>query len=204
MAQQPVSSDQEPLHKEALRNSYMLVLHVMIPPGKSTEFHTHSRDSVAVHLSDAQIKIQEPEKEARGPNILHPGDVSANDYATHPYTHKVINAGDTVFDVFDIEALKRPDGPQKKPIGPVAAENASMRVYRYELAPGASSPQHTHERPYMIVAATPMELKMTAPDGQASAHPVKAGDLHWVDQKVTHTLTNQGSEKGVIVEVELK
>jgi quercetin dioxygenase-like cupin family protein len=202
--QSPVASDKEPLHKTIFKNDYLLVLHVVIPPGNSTEFHTHSRDSVAIHLSEAQMKFQEPGKDAKGPNALRPGDVSASDYAKHPFTHKVINAGDTVFDVLDIEAMKRPDGPQRMPIGRVAAENQSMRAYRYELAPGASSPQHTHERPYLIVSATPMDLKMTAPDGQASAHPVKPGDLHWVDQKVTHTLTNQSSEKGVIIEVELK
>jgi quercetin dioxygenase-like cupin family protein len=205
MAQQsPVAPEKEPLHKTIFKNDYLLVLHVLIPPGKSTEFHTHSRDSVAIHLSETQMKIQEPGAEARGPNAMHPGDLFANNYTKHPYTHKVINAGDTIFDVLDIEALKRPNGPQAKPIGPVAAENASMRAYRYELAPGASSPQHTHERPYLIVSATAMELRMTAPDGQASTHPVKAGDLHWVDQEVTHTLTNAGKETGVIVEVELK
>lgn len=206
MAQQPpVASDKEPAHKTIFKNDSLLVLHVVLPPGKSTEFHTHSRDAVAVRLSESQIKVEEPGgRPAMGPNAMHPGDVSANEYAKHPYTHKVINAGHTVFDVLDIEALKRQEGPQTKPIGPVAAENASMRAYRYELAPGASSPQHTHERPYMIVSATPMALKMAPPDGQSSAHPVKAGDLHWVDQKVTHTLTNQGTEKGVIIEVELK
>jgi quercetin dioxygenase-like cupin family protein len=130
--------------------------------------------------------------------------VTANDYVKSPLTHKVINAGETDFDVLDVEALRRSDGPHGKPIGPVAAENASMRAYRYELAPGESSPQHAHERPYLIVAATPMELKMTSPDGQSSSHPVKPGDLHWIDQKVTHTLTNNGKGKAVIVEVELK
>jgi mannose-6-phosphate isomerase-like protein (cupin superfamily) len=36
------------------------------------------------------------------------------------------------------------------------------------------------------------------------AHPVKAGDFHWVESAVTHTLANEGSEKGVLVEFELK
>jgi quercetin dioxygenase-like cupin family protein len=205
MAQQPpVASDKEPLHKTIFRNNYLLVLHVVIDPGKTTEFHTHSRDAVAVRLSEAETRMQEPGKPVGESRVTHPGDVSANDYAKHPYTHKVINAGNTVFDVLDMEALTHPAGAQTKPIGPVAAENPSLRAYRYELAPGASSAQHTHERPYMIVSATSMDLKMTAPDGQVSTHPVKAGDLHWVDQKVTHTLTNQGTEKGVIIEVELK
>jgi len=205
MAQQAgVPSDHDPLHKTVLKNSYLIVLHVTIPPGQSTGFHTHSRDAIAVRLSDAKTKMQEVGKEPGEIIGHHPGEVSANDYAKKPYTHKVINAGDSDFVVFDVEAFKHFDGPHGAPIGPVAAENASMRAYRYELAPGASSAQHTHERPYLIVAATPMELKMTAPDGQPQEHPVKIGDLHWIDQTATHTLTNNGKEKGVIVEIEMK
>ena len=49
-----------------------------------------------------------------------------------------------------------------------------------------------------------MQLRMTSPDGASLEHPVKAGDLHWVDSRVTHVLANRGTEAGVIVEVELK
>jgi quercetin dioxygenase-like cupin family protein len=203
-AQSTKSSDQDPEHKTVFRNDYLLVLHVNLPPGGSTGMHTHSRDAMAVRLSEAQIKVKEPGKDPKGPNAMHPGDVSANDYAKQPYTHQVINDGKTNFSVYDIEILKRPDGPETKPIAPVAAENASMRAYRWELAPGQSSAQHTHERPYLVVATMPMDLQMTGSDGQSNSHAVKAGDLHWVDQTVTHSLTNKGNEKGVIVEVELQ
>jgi hypothetical protein len=33
---------------------------------------------------------------------------------------------------------------------------------------------------------------------------LKAGDFHWVDSKVTHTLANDGAAEGQIVELELK
>ena len=55
-----------------------------------------------------------------------------------------------------------------------------------------------------LVAATPLQLLMKGPDGAAMRHPVKAGDLHFVDAKVAHVLTNEGTKAGVIVEVELK
>jgi mannose-6-phosphate isomerase-like protein (cupin superfamily) len=45
---------------------------------------------------------------------------------------------------------------------------------------------------------------MKAPDGGSMDHPVKTGDFHWIDSKVTHTLTNNGKESGVIIEVELR
>jgi quercetin dioxygenase-like cupin family protein len=86
----------------------------------------------------------------------------------------------------------------------VEAENPSARVYKWALAPGATSAMHTHERPYLIVSATPLMLKMTDPEGKSFTHEVKAGDVHWVDAKVTHSLANEGTTTGQIVEVELK
>ena len=100
--------------------------------------------------------------------------------------------------------LQQPKQPSGSVAAPVAAENASARVYNWMLAPGATSAMHTHERPYLIVAATSMQLKMTAPDGQSFSERVKPGDFQWVDSKVTHTLTNEGEAKGQIVEIELK
>jgi hypothetical protein len=63
---------------------------------------------------------------------------------------------------------------------------------------------HTHKRPYVIVAATPLQLKMTALDGESFTEKAKPGDFHWIDSTVTHTLTNEGTVEGQIVEIELK
>jgi quercetin dioxygenase-like cupin family protein len=205
MAQEKaLPSEQDPMHKTVFKSDYVIVLRVTLAPGQSTGWHTHSRDAMAVRLSESKTKMQNLGKDQATIVDHHPGDVSANDYAKSPLTHKVSSFGDTTFDVFDIEAFKRYDGPHGNAIGPVAAENATMRAYKYELAPGQSTPQHTHVRPYLIVAATPMLLKMTGADGQVMDHPVETGDLHWMDQKVTHSLTNSGKEKGVIVEIEWK
>lgn len=46
-------------------------------------------------------------------------------------------------------------------------------------------------------------LKMTGPDGKSLSHEVKAGDIHWIDAKVTHSLANEGPTTGTIVEIEL-
>ena len=49
-----------------------------------------------------------------------------------------------------------------------------------------------------------MNLKMTSADGEALVHPIKTGDVHWMDSKETHTLVNNGTEKGILVEIEVK
>jgi len=199
-----VPVEEEPNHKSVFKNDYVQAFRVTLQPGQNTLMHIHSHDDVAVRLSDATVAQEALGKPVGPPETVHPGIVTARDNETANLTHRVLNIGKTVFDVIDIQILQRPPGDLTDALMPPAAENPKMRAYRYELAPGASSAQHTHSRPYLILAATDLDLRMTAPDGTSMDHPIKAGDMHWVDSSVTHVLTNRGSQKGVIVEIELK
>jgi quercetin dioxygenase-like cupin family protein len=200
----PVPVEQEPHHRTVLKNEYVLVMHVTLPEGERSLYHIHDHDRVSVELSNASISQQkwhEPEGQS---GASKPGDISAPTVAANPLVHRIHNFGPGNFEVVDIELLQRPQQPSDSAAGPVAAENPSARVYKWALAPGATSPMHTHNRPYLILAVTKMPLKMTAPDGQSSSHEIQAGDFHWVERKVTHSLTNEGTTEGQIVEVELK
>lgn len=199
-----VPVEQEPKHKTVFRNDYVQAFRVSLPPGEATLMHTHAHDDAAVRLSEATVTADGPGQPAGAPQTAQAGFVSARDNERAPLTHRVQNIGKTPFEVVDVQMLRRPEGPQAEPIAPPAAENASMRVYRYEIAPGASGDRHTHRRPYLLVAATDVNLRMTSPDGRSFEHPVKAGDMHWVDTEVTHTLTNAGGETAILVEIELK
>jgi quercetin dioxygenase-like cupin family protein len=203
--QTPVPVDQEPLHHVVLKNDRIMVIHVTLPPGDTTLYHTHSHDRFAIGLSDSTIAQQEWNQPEGKPSPSTPGRVTTLQ-EDKPYTHRVHNVGSTPFDVLDVEILARPlnsttnssanKAAASNPAGPVAAENASARVYKYVLAPGASSAMHTHEHPYLIVAATAMQLKMTAPDGKSLDHEINPGEFHWVDTLITHTLTNTGQSEG--------
>jgi quercetin dioxygenase-like cupin family protein len=200
----PVPVDQEPLHHVILKNDSILVMHVTIPEGQRTLYHIHAHDRAAIELTNSNIS-QQNLNEPEGPSTpTKPGDISAPRLGAAPVIHRVHNFGPGTFEVLDVEFFQRPQQPSSAEAGPVAAENPSARVYRWTLAPGATSAMHTHTRPYLIVAVTKMPLKMTSPDGQSSAHEVQPGDSHWIDSKVTHSLTNEGTTEGQIVEVELK
>jgi quercetin dioxygenase-like cupin family protein len=201
--QSPVPVEQEPHHHVVFKNDSVIVMHVILPAGESTLYHTHTRDRVSVGLSSTTLTAQMLNQAEGKPGRTHPGDISSFT-ATGPYTHRLRNLGPATFEVVDVEFFHRPDHPSDKAAATVAAENPSARVYRWTLEPGATSPMHTHERPYLILAVTPMQLTMTGPDGASSTHEVKAGDFHWVDAQVTHTLTNAGTAAGEIVEIEMK
>jgi quercetin dioxygenase-like cupin family protein len=202
--QAPVPMDEEPHHHVLLKNEFVEVIRATIPPGESTLFHTHSHDSAGFDLVKSTSTEQFLGKPEGAPSTSPAGEVWAESRPDEPYTHRVHNVGDGPVDVFDVEFLQRPKQPSGSAAAVVAAENASARVYMWALAPGATSEMHTHERPYLIVAATSMQLKMTAPDGKSFADRVRPGDFHLADSKVTHTLTNEGTAEGQIVEIELK
>jgi quercetin dioxygenase-like cupin family protein len=200
----PVPVEQEPHHHLLLKNDNLLVLRVNLQPGEWSSYHTHSVDDVAVWLSHSSAAQQLPNEPEGAPVEQKPGNISLRTLHETPFTHRVHSLGPGVFDVLDVELLQRPEHPSLGAAGPVAGENPSARVYKWTLSPDAVTPMHTHERPYLIVAATGFNLKMTAPDGQTFTHEIKPGEFHWVTAKVTHTLANAGIGEGQIVEIELK
>ena len=201
--QSPVPVEEEPHHHLVLKNDSVMVLRVKLLPGESTLFHTHSHDRVAIDLSDATITRQKPGEPESAPEATKPGDVAAL-VSNGTYTHLVHNASSVLFEVLDVELLHRPTTAAGPAAGKVEVENPSARVYKWTLSPGAASAMHTHERPYLIISPTQLVLKMTDPEGKSFTHEVGAGDVHWVDAKVTHSLANEGATVGTIVEIELK
>jgi quercetin dioxygenase-like cupin family protein len=199
-----VPVEEEPLHKVMFKNESVTVIQLVLPPGQRTLYHSHTHDRIAVDLSATSIK-QQKMNEPEGPATpTKPGNISALTLTDASYTHRVHNVGKAPYEVLDIEPDHRPTVPSPDVAAPVAAENPSARVYSWVLAPGATSPMHTHMRPYVIVSVTAINLRMTSPDGQSAAHEVGPGDFRWVDAKVTHTLGNVGTTPGQIIEVELK
>ena len=201
--QSPVPVEDEPHHHLVLKNDSVMVLRVKLAPGESTLFHTHLHDRMAIYLSNTTVAIQKAGEPEAPPAAMKVGDVVSSE-SKGPYTHLVHNVGAVDFEVLDVELLHRPTTPPGPAAAKVEAENPSARVYKWTLAPGTTSAMHTHERPYLIISATPLLLKMTDPEGKSMTHEVKPGDFHWIDAKVTHSLSNEGTTVGEIVEIELK
>jgi quercetin dioxygenase-like cupin family protein len=203
-AQTPVPVEKEPHHHLQLKNEFVEVIHVVLPAGESTLFHTHSRDRVAVDLTSTMLALQKLNEPEEQPERSIPGDISARANADAPYTHRLRNVGPTTYEVIDVEFLQRPEHPSEKTAASVVAENPSARVYKWNLAAGGATTAHSHELPYALLAVTNLRLKTTAPDGTSTIDDVKAGDVRWVNSKAVHTLTNAGSSDGQIVEIEMK
>jgi quercetin dioxygenase-like cupin family protein len=196
--------EQEPLHHVLLKNESVVVIHLILPAGQRTLYHTHTHDRVALHLSNTSITQQEPNEAEGAASATSPGSFSAMTLEGGSYTHRVHDVGAEAFEVLDVELLKRPRIPSPATAAAVAAENPSARVYNWVLAPGATSPAHAHARPYLLVAATECLLMTTAAGGQSATREMKRGDFQWVDSRVIHTLGNVGASEAKILEIELK
>ena len=199
-----VPVEKEPHHKTVLKNDYLQAFRVTLESGKTSLMHTHARDDASVRLSTATVAADSPGQPVGPPEPVYPGFVSARDNEANPRTHRVHNIGTTLFDVINVQVLRRPAGPTMPAISVPAAENSKMRLYSYELKPGEATTEHTHTRPYLHVTVTDTNLRMTSTDGSSMEHAVKAGDMNWVDTAVTHTIMNRGTEKAIVVEFELK
>lgn len=199
-----VPADQEPHHHVLLKNDSITLMRVTLAPGETTQFHVHSRDIAGVDLVSSTTTEQPLGGQEGPPSTSRAGEVWAEPRSNRPVTHRVHNVGAGPMDLIAVEFLKGPSGQTSTPAASVAAENPSVRIYNWVLAPGAVSPMHTHERPYLIVAGKQMKLKMSAPDGRSLSEEVKPADVHWIEAKVTHSLANEGTSEGQIIEFELK
>ena len=200
----PVPVEDEPFHKTVFKNEFIQAFRVQIAPKSASKMHTHAHDDAAVRLSSATATDELLDGTISAPASFEPGLVTGRRNEPTPTTHSVHNVGDTLFDVMDVQILRRPPGPEAPPVDTPAAENPQMRMYRYELAPGASTKAHTHARPFLLVAATPVDLGIASPSGTPQRRSMKLGDLEWIDAAVTHTFVNHGTATAILVEFELK
>jgi quercetin dioxygenase-like cupin family protein len=199
-----VPVENEPHHVTVLKNDYLQVFHVTLEPGETSLLHTHAHDDAAVRLSTATVASEGPGEPMGQGEPVRPGQVSARTCEPTPVTHRVHNIGTTRFVVMDVQILKRPEGPPSSPIKPPAAENSQIRVYHYELSPGAVSAPHTHTRPYLLVAVTDVSLLVSTADGHSLTVPLCAGEFRWVEAADAHAFCSDGNTNGIVVEFELK
>ncbi len=198
-----VPVEREPNHRTVFQNQWIQVFRVKLAPGEATLMHVHAWDDAAVQIAASTTVNQPLGQPEQPPGTAAPGNVSARTNEPTPTIHRVRNVGATLFEVIDVQALARPEGPESPPIVAPTRENPRIRVYRYELGPEAGAAEHTHTRPYLIVAATPIRLE-TSGSGGPRTEVLEPGDFRWFTGTMTHRLGNQGTGPAIVVEFELR
>lgn len=82
-------------------------------------------------------------------------------------------------------------------------ENELVRALEFTLRPGETESMHTHSSPAFIYYLKDADYVHTTEDGTAHNVSVKAGEAVW-RKRITHEVTNTGSNDIVCIVVEIK
>src|SRR5438046_2603581 len=99
---EPVLVENEPLHHVVLKNESVVVIHLTLPPGDRTLYHTHTHDRVAIPLSGTSITQQVWNEKEGPPSRSEPRTFSALTLAGSPYTQRVHILGANPHDLLSV------------------------------------------------------------------------------------------------------
>ena len=205
-AQSPVPVENEPRHHLKFENQYVRVFDVVVLPGDTTLFHTHSNDYVFVTLGDADL-ITEVMGGQPADLLLKNGEVR---FSKAPITHRVSNPSNVSrFRNITIEILKSPGraAASKLDSSPGLSrvlDNERVHVERLVLEPGQSTSLHTHGLSALSVFLTEAKVMVESPGQKAQTIEYKPGDFRWRDAPVTHSIKNIGSTRFEAVGIDWK
>src|SRR5262245_57927967 len=98
-AQEPVAVPVEKAsyHWPVFKNEYITLLRVIFPPGRGSNYHTHSTDQIGVLIEAGNNAGQILGEAPTPPRPGTRGNVGYTAYSKKPMTHKSTNMGDTPF-----------------------------------------------------------------------------------------------------------
>jgi quercetin dioxygenase-like cupin family protein len=205
--QSPVEISGEPRHHPKFENEYVRVWDVTVPARDATLWHAHRNDNVVVTVAGAKLHIETLGRDPVDTEWKF-GDVR---FSKATYIHRAMNVGETSFHNLTIELLKPtaylkdastlPKETGREPI----LENDRVRVYRVTLAPGESTPKHTHPLPGLSISLTDAVVEFTT-EGQPKPDrlSLNAASVRWRAGAVTHSAKNVGKAPFEAVDIELK
>ena len=85
----------------------------------------------------------------------------------------------------------------------VQQDDATVRITRWDFAPGAATGWHSHGWPYFVVMLTDAVMKLEVA-GEVSERRLVAGQSYQRPAGVEHDVMNGGDKPMAFVEIEIK
>ncbi len=205
-AQTAVPVEKEPTHRLKFENEFVRVFDVLLPAGKTSQYHTHIYDGISVRVSNSNI-VDELAGGGKTKFEIKYGEAT---FGARPsaMTHRIVNSGKTDFRNIFIEILPGKTAAAAFPIlsdgHVILIDNPSVRINRLVLKPGESSKPHTHKMHGLGIVLYDSKFEMTGPDGTKRTLESKAGDFVWQNAGTRHTIKNIGSTVFEAIDIELK
>jgi len=93
---------------------------------------------------------------------------------------------------------------RSKAVPTIQVENDRIRVTEYNFVSGAETEFHTHAWDYIVVPQSDGELLLIDENGVEKTSKLQKGKSYYRKAGVTHNVINNGKDKLVFVEIEIK
>jgi len=206
--QTPVPVEKAAYHWPVFSNEYVMVLRVIFPPGRGSNYHIHSLDQISVQVEAGANAGQVP---GEAPTPARPGtkgQVSFTAYSKKTFIHRSTNTAATPYQNIVIALLKpKPAGlaPAARPDGYVQVfDNERARGWKLALEPGQSVGPVTQSAPGLRVIIDSGEIVEIVSGQPDRGLALRLGDFYWQDPGTTRGIRNIGTSRIEIAEFELK
>jgi hypothetical protein len=213
IAQEPVAVpvDKASYHWPVFKNEHVMVLRVIFPPGRGSNYHIHSTDQISVLIEAGNNAGQILGEAPTPPRPGTRGNVGFTAYSKKSMTHKSTNTGATPFHNI-VVSLNHP-GPGRFTPGVRSdvpgyvqvLDNERVRAWRLTLEPGQSVAAITQKAPGMRVVLDAGEISESSPGEVDRGQALNVGDFYWQEPSAApRAVKNIGTTRIQIVEFELK
>jgi hypothetical protein len=205
-----VAIDKASYHWPVFKNELVTVLRVLFPPGKGSNYHTHSTDQFGVILEVGNNSNQLLGEAPTPPRPPTRGNVGYTAYSKKSMTHRSTNLGtipfhNVVVSLNSAESGHFTAGSRADVAGyQQVLDNDRVRGWRLILEPGQSVAAITQKAPGIRVVVDGGEITESTPGEPDRGQGLRIGDFYWQDAGATRAVRNSGSTTIHIVEFELK
>ncbi|MPY92192.1 MAG: hypothetical protein GEV08_03735 [Acidimicrobiia bacterium] len=198
MGEEYVEVRDEPRHRRRFEDELVRVYDVLIPPGDTTLYHRHTRDTFYVAVNEATVRDRTwGEDEAREGTALA-GTAMCRPHLKRPLVHQVHNLGTAEMRLIGAEIKASPavtsEAALDAPGHALTLEREPLRVYELALGPGASTGDIEYRFSSLTVMLTIATLLVRHADGAARTMVHAPGDVVWLPGPAQLSITNVGEE----------
>ena len=194
--------------KQLIDNERVTVWDVTLEKGKPSPMHEHKYDLVGVDLSDATVRVVNPDGTSQTGAAKVGQVVSLKRGTTH--IEETTSATPRHAIVIDLKDAKVPP-IQNKSRYPLAFPRDGARkvmetdrviVWDYTWTPDVPTPMHFHDKDVVVVFLEDGDLKSTTPDGKAVVTAYTSGTIRFNARNRTHSETLvRGKQRAIITEL---
>ena len=203
-----VPVEQAPYHVPLFRNEHVIVLNVVIPPNRTSSYHRHTLDTIAVLIAGTDRTVQVLGGELTTSSRPPRGTITFSQYSHQENVHTVTVTGSTSFHNVVVELLK----PAASGFTPSARgegyeqilDNERVRAWRLVLEPRQSAPAISQGSAGIRVVIDGGELVESVPGQPERGMAPRSGEVYWQEAGTTRAVRNIGMTRIELVELEFK